>query len=265
MVNAQRVEVVPSGPGTVWEWQAAKPLYSAHRGGSLHWPEHSLRAYTQAALNGFPCFEVSLARTSDGVYVCNHDASLNAVVWGGVTGLPDISTMTWVQVQQYSLGGPSGFLERGPEPVLRLDELLKHYGKSHVFMIDPKSIPSTYYPEILDFLDLHGGNSRFIGKWVGTNVPWSQALKDRGYESWGAFYAADWTPGTGFNVAWADQWSMLGLDYSASQAHWDEITATGKPVLAHVCPDQAAVEIGRAKGASGFQCSGIDAIDPLET
>lgn len=265
MVTPESIEVIPHGPAAVAVWKAAQPMYSAHRGGSADWPEHSLRAYTQAALNGFPCFEVSLARTSDGVLMCNHDSSINAVVWGGATNLPDISAMTWNEVDQYMIEGPINHLDRGPEPFLRFDELLDRYGSTRLFLIDPKSISSSFYPEILDYLDSLGGNTRFVGKWVGSNPVWSDALAARGYESWGAFYEADWaTGGAGFPAEWADQWTMLGLDYTADQAHWDEILAVGKPVLAHVCPDPAAVEIGRSKGANGFQCSGVESIDPLE-
>lgn len=266
MVNAVETEIIIPGPSSVSEFKSNRPMYSAHRGGSADWPEHSLRAYTQAALEGYGCLEVSIQRTSDGVFVCNHDPSINAVVWGGLSGLPDISAMTWAQLSTYMIKAPSGHLERDPEPFIRLTDLLDVYGDSHVFMVDPKDISTTYYADILDLLDSRGGNQRFIGKWVGSNITWSNALAARSYESWGAFYGSNWTTGgTGFDPAWAAQWTMLGLNYDADQAHWNEIlTAAGsKPVLAHVCPDQAAVDMGASKGAVGFQVSGIDSVSPL--
>ena len=263
MVTPSSTEIMLPGAIDVASFMSDRPMYSAHRGGSADWPEHSLRAYTQAVYRGFPCLEVSLGRTSDGVYVCNHDASINAVVWGGFTGLPDISATTWSTLSTYQIRGPVGHYDRGPEPFLRLTDLLDVYGDSHVFMIDPKSVSSTNYGELLDLLDSRGGPDRFIGKWVGSNLPWSNALKARSYESWGAFFGADWTPGSGFNSAWADQWSMLGLNYDATQAHWNEIVATGKPIIAHICPDEAAVDLGRSKGAVGFQVSGIESVSPI--
>lgn len=266
MVNAVETEIIIPGPASVSEFQSNLPMYSAHRGGSADWPEHSLRAYTQAAYRGYGCLEVSIQRTSDGVFVCNHDPSINAVVWGGISGLPDISAMTWDQLSTYMIKAPENHLERDPEPFIRLTDLLGVYGDSHVFMIDPKNISSAFYTDILDLLDAWGGNQRFIGKWVGSNLTWSNALKARSYESWGAFYGSNWvTGGAGFDPEWADQWSMLGLNYDSDQAHWDEIiaAAAGKPVLAHVCPDQASVDMGASKGASGFQVSGIESVYPL--
>lgn len=263
MVSPSSTEIMLPGSIDVASFMSDLPMYSAHRGGSADWPEHSLRAYTQAVYNGYPCLEVSLGRTSDGVFVGNHDASINAVVWGGFTGLPDISAQTWATLSTYQIKGPTNHLERGPEPFLRLTDLLDVYGDSHVFMIDPKSISSVNYGALLDLLDSRGGPDRFIGKWVGSNLTWSNALKARSYESWGAFFSADWVTGSGFNSAWADQWSMLGLNYDASQAHWDEILATGKNIIGHICPDEAAVEMARSKGAVGFQVSGIESVSPI--
>lgn len=263
MVEPSTTDVMLPGAASVTSFMADLPMYSAHRGGSADWPEHSLRAYTQAVLNGYPCLEVSLARTSDGVLVCNHDASINNVVYGGATGLPDISAQTWATLSTYQIKGPTEHLERGPEPFLKLTDLLDKYASSHIFMIDPKSIASANYTEILDLLDGYGGPARFIGKWVGSNITWSNALKARSYLSWGAFFSADWVTGSGFNSAWADQWTMLGLNYDASQAHWTEILATGKPIIGHICPDEASVEMARSKGAVGFQVSGIEEVSPL--
>lgn len=52
-------------------------FYVAHRGGSREWPEMSLHAYTQAGFWGVGALEVSLARTSDGVWFGLHDADIN--------------------------------------------------------------------------------------------------------------------------------------------------------------------------------------------
>lgn len=262
MVTPSNIEIMLPGPVDVESFMSNLPMYSAHRGGSADWPQHSLRAYTQSVYRGYPCLEVSIQRTLDGVLVCNHDPSINGIVYGGVSGLPDISAMTWADITNYQIRPPDRHLERGPEPFLRLVDLLDVYGESHIFMIDPKNISSTHYSSILDLLDSRGGPDRFLGKWVGSNLTWSNALKARSYDSWGAFFSSDWTPGSGFNSSWADQWTMLGLNYDASQAHWDEILATGKKIIGHICPDEASVEMARSKGAVGFQVSGIDLVDP---
>lgn len=268
--------VVPYGPGTVANWingpGSDYEMWSAHRGGSYDWPEHSMRAYTQAVIRGYGCLEISVNRTVDGVYAAVHDADIERVIFSPETGLPPVATQTWAQIQAYEMAGPINFRRRAPEPFERLESIVNTYKASHVFMIDPKATNIAHYPELLDLLDTlagdvlgsPGGNTRFIGKYVGDNQAWSDALAARGYESWGAYYDTDWaTGGAGFPAASAAMWTMLGLNFDASAAHWTEIKATGKKVIGHVCEKVADVTAARSKGADGFQVSGIEQIDPF--
>jgi hypothetical protein len=86
------------------------------------------------------------------------------------------------------------------------------------------------------------------------------ALRSRGYKSWGAFYNHD--DRTMVTSAQA-QWDVLGFNFgnAAAQEDWDFILSFGKRVFAHVCPDQASVDMGVAKGATGAQVSGIEHVD----
>lgn len=267
--------IVPYGPGDVATWLDPgyeSELWAAHRGGSYDWPEGSLRAYTQAVIRGYGALEVSVNRTSDGVYAVVHDADIERVIFSPDTGLPPVASMTWAEIQAYELAGPVYFRERAPEPFERLETIANTYKASHVFMVDPKATDTSHYTELLDLLDSlagtvagnPGGNTRFVGKYVGDNVAWSDALAARGYESWGAYFDTDWvTGGAGFPSASADQWTLLGLNFDASSAHWTEIKATGKKVIAHGCTFPADVAAARAKGADGFMVGGIEQIDPL--
>jgi hypothetical protein len=248
---------MPNGYVSVSNMLDRDYAYFAHRGGSADYPEHSLRAYTQAVIEGFGCLEVSVQRTSDGVFVANHDPTIDSVVFGGGT-FPPISSMTWEELSEKRIKPPSGHPERKPEPFIRLEDLVNAYGASHILMVDPKNIGSGNYPALLDFMDEHGGPTRWIGKWVGSNPSWSSGLRARGYKGWGAFYNSD-DPNM---VAEAqDQWDILGFNYGAPQEDWDFILSFGKPVYAHVCPDQASVDGAIAKGASGAQVSGIEHVD----
>lgn len=268
--------IVPYGPGTVDQWidagYSGYEMWSAHRGGSHDWPELSMRAYTQAVIRGYGCLEISVNRTSDGVYAAVHDLDIERVIFSPDTGLPPVSAMTWAQIQAYEMAGPVNFRERAPEPFERLETIVNTYKASHVFMIDPKGTDVSHYPELLDLLDTlagdvlgsPGGKTRFIGKYVGDNQVWADALAERGYQSWGAYYDTDWaTGGAGFPAASAAMWTLLGLNYDASSAHWTEIKATGKKVLGHICVTPADVSTARSKGADGFQVSGVEQIDPV--
>lgn len=249
--------VIPRGYENVDDMLSRPMVYMAHRGGSVEWPEMSLRAYTQAVIEGFGCLEFSAARTSDGVIIGCHDATLNRVV-----GLPGtdlvVSQMTWAEVQEYQIQPPEDHPERAPEPFMRIEELVEAYGHTHLIMFDPKSIPSAQYPTILDLMDESGGAERWIGKWVGSNAAWSSALSARGYRSWGAYYSTD---SQEMVTDSQGQWDLLGFNYGADQEDWNFILSFGKPVYAHVCPTQEAVDTGVTKGAVGAQVSGTEAVD----
>lgn len=231
--------------------------YFAHRGGSIEYPEMTLRAYTQAAIEGFGCLEFSAARTSDGVIVGCHDADIDRVVVGG-GDYPPVSQMTWAQIQERMVKPPSEHPGRAAEPFSRIEQVVAAYGKTHLIMFDPKSISPTHYPQILAYMDANGGPSRWIGKWVGSNAQWSTALRSRGYKSWGAYYNSDDRTSVANSQG---QWDILGFNYGAPAEDWSFILSFGKPVYAHVCPDQAAVDSAIAKGAAGAQVSGTEAVD----
>lgn len=251
--------LIPNGYSSVSDMLARPMIYSAHRGGSIEYPEHSLRGYTQAVIEGFGCLEWSTQRTADGVFIGCHDPNINAVVAGGGT-FPAIKDMTWAQIQEQQIKPPAAHPERSNEPFMRLEQLIAAYGRTHVIMIDPKNITSAYYAQLLDLMDANGGPSRWIGKWVGSNPAWSTALRARGYKSWGAFYSTD---DRSMVTSAQSQWDILGFNFggSAPQEDWDFILSFGKRVLAHVCASQADVDTGVAKGATGAQVSGTEAVD----
>lgn len=249
--------VIPEGYADVADMLSRPMVYSAHRGGSIEYPEMSLRAYTQAAVEGFGCLELSLARTSDGVLIGCHDATLDRVVGEPGANLV-VADMTWAQVQGYMIQPPAEHPERPAQPFMRIEELIDAYGPSHVIMVDPKTVPSANYPDLLDIMDAGGGPSRWLGKWVGSNATWSTALHDRGYQAWGAYYDTD---DQQMVTDTQGQWDLLGFNFGASVSDWGFITSFGKPVYAHVCPTQLSVDTGVSKGAVGAQVSGTEAVN----
>lgn len=263
LVEAAEMRPYPYGYGTAAAMLNGKtssaPFYVAHRGGSADWPEMSLHAYTQAGYRGCGAFELSLARTSDGVFFGLHDQYLDRTALGNSGGTTlDPSTMTWAQVQQYIIkGSPTSNADM---PYMRLEEILSIY-TSHVIFVDPKVIANTYYDALITKLNAApNASDRFVGKsyGVGTGNTWITKAKAAGYKTWGYYYDTDKD-----NIAAnASNYDYIGMDYNASSDAWSKAMAPGKPVIGHICPTASAATTALNYGAIGLMCSGVAEIVP---
>ena len=243
--------VTPDGFRNVTQMLARKGATWAHRGGSANFPEMSEYGYDRSAQAGYGLLEFSAQRTSDGVWVGCHDASLNRT--SETTGLPDISAMTWAQVQTHMNSLNSAGT---PRPYYRLDAFLDKFTPTHVVMVDPKNAIGTHDAEFLNLLDSKGGTSKIIVKFSGVGsgaAALADKAKAKGYQTWGYFYEADFTSGA--LATWQSHWSILGMDYTASQAAWDAALSYGKPVAGHIVPNQAGYATAMQKGARFVQVS----------
>ncbi|HMQ09033.1 MAG TPA: glycerophosphodiester phosphodiesterase family protein [Candidatus Nanoperiomorbaceae bacterium] len=246
---------------TVAEMMADDEIYWAHRGGSRDFPEMSSFAYGQSALLGYGCLELSLARTSDGVWFGLHDQDINRT--SGTTGLGNASTMTWADVQNYQILGSmaTNNPSQPSRPYARLQDILEAYSE-HLFVVDVK-YANTYREELLNILDSYGGKERFVGKAYGPGTnSFATSCANRGYERWGYFYASDLPSLTAPSV---NQWTLIGMDYTASQSDWDTLAAyrtNGQRMMGHICPSSAAVATARSYGATGFMVSGVKDVRP---
>lgn len=237
-------------------------FFWAHRGGSRDFPEMSSYAYGQSALISYGCLELSLARTTDGIWFGLHDADINRT--SGTTGLGAASTMTWAAIQGYQiLGSMAGNNSTQPNrPYAKLQDILDAYSK-HLFVVDIK-YANTYREELLDILDSYGGPERFVGKAYGVgSTSFATSCANRGYQTWGYFYASDIPSLTSQYV---NQWTIIGMDYTASQTDWNTLAGyrtNGQRMSGHICPDASAVATARSKGATGFMVSGVESARPL--
>lgn len=240
------------------------PIYFAHRGGSVDWAEMSMRAYTQAVYWGCGALEISLARTSDGVWFGLHDQYLDRT--SGVTGSVDPSTMTWSYLQAHyaiSAGQPVG---ETTQPYMRIEDLVAAYGASHILMIDPK-YGLTNLTDLLDLLDdLYGDLSLTTGdrvmlKSYGVSaMTLPTAASGRSIKTWGYFYPAD----SANYATYVGRWDTLGFDYTGTSGDWSTFmtAASTTPVFGHICPNAAAVTTGTSRGAVGAVVSGVKAAVP---
>src|SRR5690606_25386163 len=110
--------------------------------------EHSDYAYQNAVGIGFICLEISSQRTSDGVWIANHDRYLDRTALGEETTTLDITAMTLAEVQAYDISFANG---RVPQPIALLEDLIDKYKDRAVFMVDPKN-STAHLSEFLDIL-----------------------------------------------------------------------------------------------------------------
>lgn len=252
----RNVSSVILGRTTLMEKMLDREFYWAHRGGSRSWPEMTMYAYEQSALRNYDALEFSLGRSSDGVWFGCHDETLSRITGGALTGRP--SDYTWAQIRETEVVGSiaADNPTQPGRPHLTLDDFLDRFYGERVLIFDVKH-QSSHDHELFNKLNSLPGipQSNIMGKFFGIsafNIPWQRD----GYLAWGYFYednASDYNTYLG-------RWDLLGLEYTASRAHWNRLLEENKPVVSHILPNEAAVAMSRDKGASGFQVSGVDVV-----
>lgn len=248
------VQVVPNPRYTVAKMLAEPTFYWSHRGGGNNWPEMTMHAYTQSILWGANCIEISVQRTSDGVWIGSHDASTLRV-----TGVDkQIKNTTWAELQPLMTSASATNNPSQPaRPLVKLTDVLDLYSQSHVIVLDNKSGANT--TEFLDLMEQYDPtHERLIWKGYRTGTSAPYAAQARGFTTWGFMYDADAT-----NAALdLGCWDLLGLNYDATEAEWSAIKAHGKPVVAHIINSAAAATMALSKGADGLQCSNVKQVIP---
>lgn len=243
-----QMRAMPSGYPSIDAMVAQKGFLVAHRGGSASWPEMSMRAYTNSVAHGAGALEVSVGRTSDGVWVLAHDQNLQRV--DPAAPATPIAQMTWAEVQRYRTAG---------EKILRIEEYLEAYGSSHVTVLDPK-YSAAQWADLASRLPADAKN-RVIWKSAGDATWLAAQWKAAGWRCWGYAYAQHASDGS--LAEWAPSWDYLGFPWDAPSLAWKVATSFGKPVWAHICPSKAAYDQGLQNGAVGCMVSGV--ADVLKT
>lgn len=236
------MRAVPRGYSDIYTMMDTRGFLIAHRGGSVSWPEASIRAYTNAVMFGAGALEVSCQKTKDGVWFLNHDRTLQRVD----KTAPDtpVTEMTWADIQKYHTIG---------EPFMTVEEYFAAYGSSHITVLDPK-YSAAEWQDLKKFFptDAHG---RIIWKFS-IDAGWlANQWKADGWKCWGYSYPDQVTDGR-INE-WHKPWDYVGMSWEASDEVWRRTTALGKPVWGHICPTRQAYDDALAKGAVGCMVSGV--------
>jgi len=132
------------------------------------------------------------------------------------------------------------------QPLSRLDDILARYSHTHVIFLDDKGATNT--TDILNIMDANGGPEHFVWKEYRGGNRAAQA-RARGYKAWGFFYPDDAQSVFDDNMA---KYDFLGQQYDATQAQFDMMIATGKPVIGHIISTVAQRDMALAKGAHGI-------------
>lgn len=251
------VKPVSTGYDSVTAMLGETTFYLAHRGGGAYWPEMSLHAYTQSVFWGGGALELSLQRTSDGVWFGVHDPTLDRT--SGTSGF-NISEHTWAEVQAYQItAAETTNPSQATRPYMTFEEIMNTYYDSHVIFIDPKE-SVTFASELLDMMDALPGDStqKLVAKYYGPATTWADLARARGYKAWGYFYEVN----SGVLATYEGNYDILGMEYDASASVWTTITGFGKPVIGHVVTTSAQANTAISKGAAGLMVSGVPAIIP---
>ena len=239
----------------VAEFLARRPFYISHRLGGTEYPE-----FTQAGLDaslraGFKALEISLRRCATGEYVMIHDWTTERTVPG--TKYPIWST-PWAQLKT---------LRQASGPFLRFTDLLDQLPDDVILAVDHKVTSdkqNTNSSDLQSELDLYELLDDSFNGHPERRVLWKhfvnagsvERAKARGYRTMCMLYPAE--------LATADtsRWDVLGLEWNAPDAAWQQLTATGKPAIAHIITNEGQAQTALSKGATGLMASWPTTVHP---
>ena len=254
-------QLLQGGTVTVDELLRRRPFLIAHRGGSANWPEMSLHAYEQSAAHGIPALEMSVGRSSDGVWFGLHDATLDRT--SGTVGFT-AGDHPWAEISRYRIHPPPTAPHQPARPYLRLTDFLARFAASHVLFLDPKSQNRRFYPELLDLLrsSVADPMKHVIAKGPAASLVWPRFAADAGYRRWGFYYARELSRDPTLLARTQGAWDLLGLDYGASSADWKAVTSYGKPVVGHVISRKIDERRALSEGAAGIMLADVLRLSP---
>ena len=236
------MRAVPKGYKDIGTMMITKGFIVAHRGGSVSWPEASIRAYTNSVMFGAGALEVSCQCSKDGIWFLNHDRTLQRT--DPMAPNTPVTEMTWDEIRKFKTVG---------EPIMKVEDYFRAYGSSHITVLDPK-YSATKWQELKQFFPSDAKN-RIIWKFS-VDATWLvNQWKAEGWKCWGYSYPDHVADGR-LN-GWAGPWDYLGMSFEADQATWTKTLALGKPVWAHICATREQYNQAMQKGAAGCMVSGV--------
>lgn len=260
--------------------------WMAHRGGSADYQEHCTRGYLQCAIAHADVLEMSLVRSSDGVFFGAHDETADRTS-SSVRGQNwKFSEHTAAEIEALVQDLPNrGDTRFTTAPYMRLTELVDTWSKSHSIMLDPKYINTAGRADLYNYIKtIPDYQNRILGKFYHTGIAIANEFHAIGCKVWGYSYTADVgafstsdtsDPTRTFIVRPASDssstaatigyWDFTGLEWNAEDAVWAAMIqlSGSKKVLAHICPTAAAATEGVRKKARALQVSGVNSVSTV--
>ncbi|WP_287899926.1 glycerophosphodiester phosphodiesterase [Arthrobacter sp.] len=241
------VTPTPTRTTTTLDELLAQDVFAiAHRGSGDTWPEHTLRAYTEAVAAGAMAVEVSVHMTKDGVLVCHHDTNLSRM-----TGVDrDIKDLTFEELAVIRNDARAWLGPATPlEPIPAFRDVLDALARRTVLFIEDKT--GEHAKEVLDLMDFYpGSTSHMVWKQTAASGSYKEARR-RGYTLWGYFMDdADHQ----FD-RYQDRFDLLGIYHGATDQAMRDLVAFGKPVICWEIHTRAMRRRVLALGVRGLMCS----------
>lgn len=239
----------------VAEFLARRPFYISHRLGGTEYPEFTQDGLDASLRAGFKALEVSLRRCASGEYVMIHDWTTERTVPG--TKLPIWST-PWDTLKT---------LRQAAGPLMRFNDLLEQLPDDVVLAVDHKATsakPDANSSDLQSELDLYTLLDDAFANHPERRVLWKhfvnagsvERAKARGYRTMCMLYPNE--------LATADtsRWDVLGMEWNAPDGAWQQLTATGKPTIAHIITSPSQAQTALGKGAGGLMASTPSTVHP---
>lgn len=236
---------------------ANAPFYAAHRTGGANWPELTLYGLQQCLAWGVKAVELSVWKTADDVWVCHHDHNTARMTGANI----NIYDATWAELS--GLTTTAEFTDdpgQPRRPIMRLDTALDALPPNVIAYIDDKTTMNV--GSLLDLLDTYpNARGRFVFKQFMAQWAQADAARARGYRTWGIYYDAEIVTAP----TRTGSFDTLGMNFNATQEHWNAALATGKPVMGHIILNPSQKTSAQSKGASGFMVSSVKTVIPRAT
>ena len=124
--------------------------FIAHRGFSSVYPENTIPSIEGAVQNGFYGCEFDVHTTKDGVWILNHDSSIDKMT----DGSGDISSYTYEELLEYNIDNGNGIENYKNLKLPKLEDALKLFTDNEtVPFIEIKGYDTKSFSELLKLLD----------------------------------------------------------------------------------------------------------------
>ncbi len=133
--------------------------FIAHRGFSSVYPENTLPAIEGAIENGFYGVEFDIHTTKDGVWILNHDSTIDKMT----DGSGEISEKTFEELQEYTIDNGNGIENYENLKLPKLEDALKIIKESTLIpYIEIKGYNPVAFRNLIDIIDNYGFSDKAV-------------------------------------------------------------------------------------------------------